>query len=475
MDPQSESYDKRSGPHNADELIQMLMEVSGIDNAKTARELLADYNWQIDVAMNQHLAVSQAMSMSGGSSDSGAARPHHEDPDQTMRQRAVPQPVAEAGATAPEPRPAAQDTDAGAERTAGDGEDQAQTDDAEGSSWWRFFAKIVFAPLRYILGAPLSIIWSFVSNLVPGSVGAAEPLGSFSELLHSEYGNGPRFYAGSLNDALASAKRDLKFMLVYIHNPDHPDSARLCRDTLTSTEFVTFVDDNMVFWGETVRSRQGQQVAYSLKARGEPIFAMVSLIQGQMQVIFRHTGYVSSASLLGQLVVAMEQAQPALVAEQAERDQRDVDRTIRKEQNQAFEESLRIDREKAEQEAEAVRQAAAEEARKITEQQEAERAVLERQLALEAKKLALPAEPAQGEPNTRIRIRFPDGATMNRVFTPDTSVSALFDYVDVQEKVGQDFSLFTAHPKTDIANSGQTLEEAGLVPRAAIMVQDNTV
>ena len=30
-------------------------------------------------------------------------------------------------------------------------------------------------------------------------------------------------------------------------------------DTLTSTEFVTFVDDNMVFWGETVRSRQGQQ------------------------------------------------------------------------------------------------------------------------------------------------------------------------------------------------------------------------
>ena len=224
-------------------------------------------------------------------------------------------------------------------------------------------------------------------------------------------------------------------------------------------------------------------VAYSLKARGEPIFAMVSLIQGQMQVIFRHTGYVSSASLLGQLVVAMEQAQPALVAEQAERDQRDVDRTIRKEQNQAFEESLRIDREKveplacgpwtpscrldrkrvagavrlalgtarlyrpslcflvhgatravatrrtrvlvrasqwvgvrpdtrhahayhqAEQEAEAVRQAAAEEARKITEQQEAERAVLERQLALEAKKLALPAEPAQ----VRWRARLQDG------------------------------------------------------------------
>lgn len=55
------------------------------------------------------------------------------------------------------------------------------------------------------------------------------------------------------------------------------------------------------------------------------------------------------------------------------------------------------------------------------------------------------------------------------------ATQALFDYVDVQEKVGQDFSLFTAHPKTDIANSGQTLEEAGLVPRAAIMVQDNTV
>ena len=65
-----------------------------------------------------------------------------------------------------------------------------------------------------------------------------------------------------------------------------------------------------------------------------------------MRVIWTQFGYTSPEDLLSHLAIEMERNQPALVEEQASRDQRVVDAAIREEQDAAFEASLQEDRRK---------------------------------------------------------------------------------------------------------------------------------
>jgi FAS-associated factor 2 len=88
---------------------------------------------------------------------------------------------------------------------------------------------------------------------------------------------------------LDRAKQDLKFMLIYIHHVGDPEAERLCRETISSPAVAGFLEDNMVFWGETSKSAQGRSVATQLRRLGpaarSPFFAMVCLRDHQMQVI----------------------------------------------------------------------------------------------------------------------------------------------------------------------------------------------
>ena len=57
------------------------------------------------------------------------------------------------------------------------------------------------------------------------SAGVTDPVGdvnSWIQAFESQYGlRHPRFFRGSYRQALDEAKRDLKFLLVYLHSEDH--------------------------------------------------------------------------------------------------------------------------------------------------------------------------------------------------------------------------------------------------------------
>lgn len=158
----------------------------------------------------------------------------------------------------------------------------------------------------------------------------------------SEGLTGPTFFDGELKQALAKSKKDLKFILLYIHRVGHPDADRLCRETLASTPVAEFLNDNLIFWGETSKSREGRGLALQLQrinraTATHPFFALVCLKNHQMQIIWTQFGFIAPEDLLSNLAIQMEQNQQALVDEQDARDQSVINQSIREEQDAAYE------------------------------------------------------------------------------------------------------------------------------------------
>ena len=56
-----------------------------------------------------------------------------------------------------------------------------------------------------------------------------------------------------LQEAALAAHRQYRFLLVYLHSPEHEDTARFCADTLCDAALTEHVDRNYVAWGGDVR------------------------------------------------------------------------------------------------------------------------------------------------------------------------------------------------------------------------------
>ncbi len=58
--------------------------------------------------------------------------------------------------------------------------------------------------------------------------------------------------------ALAQARKDLQFLLVYVHSPGHQDTPHFCRSVLGSQQFIGFLADNRILcFGVSVKTEEG--------------------------------------------------------------------------------------------------------------------------------------------------------------------------------------------------------------------------
>lgn len=164
---------------------------------------------------------------------------------------------------------------------------------------------------------------------------------------------------------------------------------------------------------------------------------------------------------------------------------------IRREQDQAYEESLALDRAKQESIAAAAAEAeAAERAQREAEEAAtaaAARAALELQQLLASKAARLPTEPAAGTPGSlQIVVRLPSGSRKGRRFLPSDLLQAVFDFVDVEcaaaaEGDGQEggcgmkpgyYRLVTQFPRKVFAeDSSSSIQGAGITTDTALFIE----
>jgi len=152
-------------------------------------------------------------------------------------------------------------------------------------------------------------VWSFVSSLMGFPPQRADrvrdPQGdvrAFASDFETDYGRShPPFYQGSYLQVLEEAKKELKFLLVYLHAEEHQDTRRFCADTLADPRVVEYVSQHMLFWACSVSRPEGHRVSEALRESSYPFLAVIVLRQNRMVVVGRQEGYIPATDLLAWL------------------------------------------------------------------------------------------------------------------------------------------------------------------------------
>lgn len=259
----------------------------------------------------------------------------------------------------------------------------------------------------------------------------------FRREFDEEYGaNELPFFEGGMAQAHDLAKNKLKFLLVILLSPEHDDTTSFVRDTLLSQDVVDFIQDptnNIVLWGGNVLDSEAYQVAMEYACTKFPFSALICLTPKEgstrMGIVKRLVGPMPASTYLSKLRTSIEKYGPDLDGVRAERSAQEVARSLRNEQDSAYERSLAIDRERARQKKEA---AAFAEAAVLLDKQR-------RQWKIWRATKILPEPPSSDTNVVRVALKMPDefaaAGRVIRTFPPDAPLEELYAFVECYDRL----------------------------------------
>uniref|UniRef100_A0A665W9F6 FAS-associated factor 2 n=1 Tax=Echeneis naucrates TaxID=173247 RepID=A0A665W9F6_ECHNA len=336
---------------------------------------------------------------------------------------------------------------------------------------WSYY--LIMLPFRFTYYTLLDIFRFALRLIRPDPRGrVTDPVGDVVSFIHSfeeKYGQAhPVFYQGTYSQALNDAKRELRYLLVYLHGNDHQDTDEFCRNNVCSSS------TRSIFCCVSV--------SQALRENTYPFLAMIMLKDRKMTVVGRLEGLIQPEDLINQLTFIMDANQTYLMSERLEREERNQTQVLRQQQDEAYLASLRADQEKdrkkreeqeqRRQEEEKVRQSAlAEERRRRTLEEEKER-----------KSECLPPEPPADDPESvKIVFKLPNDTRVERRFLFGQSLTVIYDFLFSLKETPEKFQIVTNFPRrvlpclpTEEQPNPPTLKEAGLSRSEVLFVQDLT-
>ncbi len=292
------------------------------------------------------------------------------------------------------------------------------------------------------------------------------------------------FFEGPYARAYDVARTELKFLLVVLVAPEHDDTESFVRDTLLSPDVVAMLADSandIVLWGGNMRDSEAYQVFLEFGCTKFPWSAVVCLTpeglassgsgssSTRMGAARRLVGPMSGADYAAAVLGTIARRAPELQAVRAERVANEAARSLRTEQDSAYERSLAIDRERARKKREAERRARDDE----------EAAALLEQNRLQWRRwraatlppsLVVGASAADAAP-VRLAIKLPGrmgGASIRRAFPGDATLEELYALVechDLLQQQQQEKDIHGAEGPPDSYTHEYRFRIASLMPR----------
>ncbi|XP_075756809.1 FAS-associated factor 2 isoform X1 [Pelodiscus sinensis] len=306
---------------------------------------------------------------------------------------------------------------------------------------------------------------------------------SFIHVFEEKYGRiHPVFYRGTYSQALNDAKRELRFLLVYLHGDEHQDSDEFCRTTLCAPEVITLINTRMLFWACSTNKPEGYRVSQALRENTYPFLAMIMLKDRRMTVVGRLEGLIQPDDLISQLTFLMDANQTYLVSERMEREERNQTQVLRQQQDEAYLASLRADQEKE-------RKKKEERERKKRREEEVQQQKLaeeRRRQTLQEEKVrrseCLPPEPHPDDPESvKIIFKLPNDSRVERRFHFTQSLTVIHDFLFSLKESPEKFQIEANFPRRVLPclptvewPNPPTLQEAGLSHTEVLFVQDLT-
>lgn len=305
----------------------------------------------------------------------------------------------------------------------------------------------------------------------------------------------PFFYACQFMEALKIAEDEHKFVFLYLHLPQHPFTPSFCRETLSSELVTQFLDANFVCWGALADRGEGLQMAATLRADSFPFCAVVAPAPGNaIAVLQQMEGPISPAELVEILQRTVEEQglafggagaqvkeEERIRARAREQEKIRADRQLREEQDAAYLEALKLDREKEKLKhlpsggrIQKPGQANYEKFGPNTTQKQYGDAKIAPSRIRETQHKETTSNKAKDPQVSKILIRFPNGERREQSFLCTDKIQSIYGYIDSLGLPGiGNYKLISSFPRRvyGVDQMGITLEDAGLHPRASLFLE----
>lgn len=239
------------------------------------------------------------------------------------------------------------------------------------------------------------------------------------------------------------AKADCKFLLVVPLSPEHDETDHFVRHTLLApslSEYLSNSSNNVILWAGSMADSECSEVARALGIDRFPSAVLIahtpSVSSTAMSIITRLERPKSPSDFMAILEAARLQHGIELDRARASQAEQQATRSLREQQNSAYERSLATDRERVRIRKEAETEKARHE---IEENQKRERA---RQHARDLaqwkqwRAQSIPSEPELGSKEAvRINLRLLNGDRVTRRFPADSKLEELYAYVECHDVI----------------------------------------
>ncbi|XP_058451301.1 FAS-associated factor 2 [Malaya genurostris] len=430
------------------EKVLQFQDITGLDDINVCRDILIRHQWDLEVAFQEHLNIREGRP-SAYATESRAP--------QVVNDRFLQHVFsAQGGTNVPVPT--------GIGGVIG------------------FVVNYVF---NFCYSTVSSIVTAFLNLFKNRERIVTDPLGDvlkFIQNYNEKFPEHPVFYQGTYAQALNDAKRELKFLLVYLHSESSAEATSFCRDTLSNAQVVEYVNRRMLFWACDIASPEGYRVSHSINARSYPVLVMIALRANKMVIMGRMEGRCTAEELIRRMETVVNDNEIWLNQARQDRLERDLTQTLRQQQDEAYQMSLRADQEKQRRKQEEL-----EAAKRVQQAIEAERLAEQQRLDnIERLKMDLasqvPSEPETGAPDTiSIVFKLPSGLRLERRFHSSNTLKDIHNFIFCHPDAPDSFEVTANFPKRVLqcgANEGSssgplpTLVEAGLKNREVLFVVD---
>lgn len=336
--------------------------------------------------------------------------------------------------------------------------------------------------IRRIGVSVFSIVCTFIFG--PGGPrlsGGPTSGAAFGRALSTTYGRQlqlPDFFSGSFTQALQTARRDVKLLVVYLHSENARYTQSFCTQVLSNEFVCTMLNEHFLLWGGDITRMETHFVAQMIHARQYPCFCvLLPTSADEIRVVGALHGEVQVDGAIGLLTACLEEMESHRAEIVARREQHAEDRYLREQQDREYQEALEMDKKREEQQ-QILEQEQREAQRIAEEQQRQEQELISMQ---EAQKKEIQERRKQGaaaleaemlDAKSRISLRLPTGQRVQRKFLATATLADVYAWADcvayLPENEGKGlevpnrFILKTSFPTNDLTDMASTIEQLQL-------------
>jgi FAS-associated factor 2 len=342
-----------------------------------------------------------------------------------------------------------------------------------------------------VVSIGIHFVFSFIFGSGPEMRGGGEATGALlGNALTAQYGSRvtlPKFFPGSFAQAVQTARKDVKLLVVYLHSDMSRFTQQFCTEVLSNEFIRMMLDENFLLWGGDIARYEVHQLAQMVHARQFPCFCvLLPASVEEIRVIGALHGDVGREATTGLLTRCLEEMETHRSEIIARQEQHKEDRSLRESQDQEYLEAMEMDRKREEerraqmaQQMEAERVAAEE--RKIAEAQQAKLEAEMHEREEHRRSLANSLQPPGPDATSNVCIRLPAGQRVAHKFRPDDTLADVYRYASclahLPENAGRGliipphFMLRTSFPSRDLTDMESTIHELQLSGAAVLLAE----